>query len=167
MGIALLFLHAFAQSMYALGLSLSRRLQPFAMLNGLEDSRILVRLTDNPSSRAQQLSGTGLHSAENTAIGLTQPGALSPSNWRLSATEGKTKALAANHTACPQIADLKMGATQKQPCLNPTHPRRLRVLHRQPGKGPGNMVISGRMADVCAELERLVAREASHQNHFV
>jgi hypothetical protein len=29
--------------------------------------------------------------------------------------------------------------------------------------GAGRMVISGRMADVCAELDRLVAMEARHR----
>jgi hypothetical protein len=29
----------------------------------------------------------------------------------------------------------------------------------------GRLVISGRMADVCAELDRLVAREAAEQIH--
>ncbi|MBK6569106.1 hypothetical protein [Candidatus Aalborgicola defluviihabitans] len=41
----------------------------------------------------------------------------------------------------------------------------LRVIHLveagQPRASTGRMVISGRMADVCAELDRLVAREAA------
>ena len=42
--------------------------------------------------------------------------------------------------------------------------RPLRVVHvaedqRQPRHTAGRMVISGRMADVCAELDRLVALE--------
>ncbi len=43
--------------------------------------------------------------------------------------------------------------------------RPLRVLHvvdPAGGGGSGRMVISGRMADVCAELERLAACEARH-----
>ncbi|RYF07292.1 MAG: hypothetical protein EOO31_06955 [Comamonadaceae bacterium] len=40
--------------------------------------------------------------------------------------------------------------------------RTVRVLHRTDGSGPMRLVISGRMADVCAELDRLVAREAAH-----
>jgi hypothetical protein len=43
--------------------------------------------------------------------------------------------------------------------------RPLRVVRRvdaqQPGRHPSRMVISGRMADVCAELDRLVALEAA------
>ena len=40
--------------------------------------------------------------------------------------------------------------------------RVLRVCDAQPGPGDaGRMVISGRMADVCAELDRLAAREAA------
>ena len=33
---------------------------------------------------------------------------------------------------------------------------------QQPGRTTGRMVISGRMADVCAELDRLAALEATH-----
>ena len=44
-------------------------------------------------------------------------------------------------------------------------PAALRVLHEcDAGQGPGKagrLVISGRMADVCAELDRLAAREAA------
>lgn len=44
-------------------------------------------------------------------------------------------------------------------------PAALRVLHEcDAGQGPGHagrLVISGRMADVCAELDRLAAREAA------
>jgi len=34
---------------------------------------------------------------------------------------------------------------------------------RSPSGEMGRLVISGRMADVCAELDRLVAREAAQQ----
>lgn len=47
--------------------------------------------------------------------------------------------------------------------LPPRH-RPMRVVHVRDAsaahKGTGRMVISGRMADVCAELERLAATEA-------
>ncbi len=47
----------------------------------------------------------------------------------------------------------------------PAHPRPLRVLRvlepQQPRAAAGRMVISGRMADVCAELDRLAAAEAA------
>ena len=40
--------------------------------------------------------------------------------------------------------------------------RVVRMVDAQhPGRAPGRMVISGRMADVCAELDRLVALEAA------
>ena len=63
-------------------------------------------------------------------------------------------------------------ATHPTPCASPTarlspavtRIRSLRVLHvhesGQSAAGAGRMVISGRMADVCAELDRLVAIEA-------
>ncbi len=51
--------------------------------------------------------------------------------------------------------------------LQPTEPSRLRVLREfEPGASPacaGRMVISGRMADVCAELERMtMAQRQAH-----
>lgn len=50
-----------------------------------------------------------------------------------------------------------------QPCMQIRRPLRvLRVLESgQPRAHVGRMVISGRMADVCAELDRLAAREAA------
>ena len=37
----------------------------------------------------------------------------------------------------------------------------LRIVHSRGGKDGGTLVISGRMADVCAELDRMAAREAA------
>ena len=50
-----------------------------------------------------------------------------------------------------------------QPCLQVRRPLRVvRVVETgQPCAHVGRMVISGRMADVCAELDRLAAREAA------
>ncbi len=48
-------------------------------------------------------------------------------------------------------------------------PAALRVVRvcdtHSPSGEMGRLVISGRMADVCAELDRLVAREAAQQAH--
>ena len=45
---------------------------------------------------------------------------------------------------------------------NPRRPLRVvRVVDSQAARGAGRMVISGRMADVCAELDRLAALEAA------
>lgn len=46
------------------------------------------------------------------------------------------------------------GAHKCPPYVKPA--RAVRVVH----KGQGRMVISGRLADVCAELDRLAAQEA-------
>ena len=37
----------------------------------------------------------------------------------------------------------------------------LRIVHSRGGKDGGRLVISGRMADVCAELDRMAAKEAA------
>ena len=79
----------------------------------------------------------------------------------------------------PSISDRRscrialVNATDRTHCLtpsspfhaNPTNARPLRIVRLmevgQPPANVGRMVISGRMADVCAELDRLVAREAA------
>jgi hypothetical protein len=60
----------------------------------------------------------------------------------------------------PPVSKVTPSVTQA-PCL-----KVLRV--RESGDGPqtsGRMVISGRMADVCAELDRLAALEMRHLSH--
>jgi len=68
-------------------------------------------------------------------------------------------------------------AVRSAPCALPSHSKaqltkrqpNLRVVHvhesGQSTAGAGRMVISGRMADVCAELDRLVAMEARYRPH--
>lgn len=62
--------------------------------------------------------------------------------------------------ACAPRAALKPAAAQARP---------LRVLRMVDADAPkpmgGRMVISGRLADVCAELDRLAALEESRQTH--
>ncbi len=53
------------------------------------------------------------------------------------------------------------GPTRSEPCQRPL--RVLRVVDGRCGSPEaGRMVISGRMADVCAELDRLAALETRH-----
>ena len=53
----------------------------------------------------------------------------------------------------------------RSPILRPLPPHRLKIVRAlEPGVGAGyagRMVISGRMADVCAELDRMTQRETS------
>ena len=55
--------------------------------------------------------------------------------------------------ATPSEQDAPAGSKQT---LKP-----LRIVHSRGGKDGGRLVISGRMADVCAELDRIAAREAA------
>ena len=72
---------------------------------------------------------------------------------------------------------LRMVRPVNRPAITPrpvtsicaTRPAPLRVVRvcdsHSPSGEMGRLVISGRMADVCAELDRLVAREAAQQIH--
>lgn len=65
--------------------------------------------------------------------------------------------VAAARVEPPMAADIVVATApvQARPAL-----RVLKVVDGAPRQCAGRMVISGRMADVCAELDRLVAREA-------
>ncbi|WP_293601982.1 MULTISPECIES: hypothetical protein [unclassified Polaromonas] len=72
----------------------------------------------------------------------------------------KTTVAGAHHAA----------VTNHKPCqtvAKATSPRRLKIVREfEAGVSPscaGRMVISGRMADVCAELDRMAQREAAVQ----
>ena len=54
-------------------------------------------------------------------------------------------------------------AAAQTPASAPRRLRVVRVLEEPSAISAGRMVISGRMADVCAELERLAALEADHE----
>ena len=68
---------------------------------------------------------------------------------------------AVRSTPCPLPSHSKAKPGQRQPSLRVVH------VHEtgQSAAGAGRMVISGRMADVCAELDRLVAMEARYRPH--
>lgn len=63
----------------------------------------------------------------------------------------------------PAVRSSSVAATATRHCAKRAMP--LRVLHEvehgMPRSSTGRLVISGRMADVCAELDRLVEREAA------
>lgn len=63
------------------------------------------------------------------------------------------------------VAKIPMGiALQGQrDAASPVPLRVLRVVDKDQPAATGRLVISGRMADVCAELDRLAAREAAFQ----
>jgi hypothetical protein len=76
-------------------------------------------------------------------------------------------AQASHHSRTPNsIAHKPMAARAKAiyhgqtPAARPLRIERI-VESGQPASQVGRMVMSGRMADVCAELDRLVAREAA------
>jgi hypothetical protein len=64
---------------------------------------------------------------------------------------------------CPTMAGV---LAAKKPVAQAPTLRVLRVAESEPRSDcAGRMVISGRMADVCAELDRLVAMEAAQGRH--
>ena len=68
---------------------------------------------------------------------------------------------AARHSLCTPPVPVNAKPTTRAPSL-----RVLRIQETgQTGPSAGRMFISGRMADVCAELDRLVAIEAQHHTN--
>lgn len=81
----------------------------------------------------------------------------------LVAAPGPSRPAAAPVFVAPH-ADLARPAAQKGTCARAQRPLRVVRVMDKPGShaggAAGRMVISGRMADVCAELDRLAAMEA-------
>jgi hypothetical protein len=61
----------------------------------------------------------------------------------------------------PSAKALAPIATVNRAPVNPRPLRVLRVVDNQNRSAGGRMVISGRMADVCAELDRMAGKEAA------
>jgi hypothetical protein len=85
---------------------------------------------------------------------------------RFLASESAAPALMATSVTQPSNRTANTGQvpnTASLPCIQTRRPLRVvRVMESgQPRAHVGRMVISGRMADVCAELDRLAAREAA------
>jgi len=72
---------------------------------------------------------------------------------------GRGDALAPPARAPRQVADLRQPVPVR--AARPARLRVVRVFEGPHAAGAGRMVISGRMADVCAELERLAALETA------
>jgi hypothetical protein len=69
--------------------------------------------------------------------------------------------LSAGRPARPETRSPLRAPQAERRQVRPARPLRVvRVLEAHSRGGAGRMVISGRMAEVCAELERLAAREA-------
>ena len=65
--------------------------------------------------------------------------------------------VAGGQPGCPPYAQADARSTRRVGTGVPTSRGHVRVIH----KSPGRLVISGRLADVCAELDRLAALEAA------
>jgi hypothetical protein len=103
------------------------------------------------------------------------PGVLAPLQglWRWfipATTQGRPPQASMDMRAC-EVATHSIAINTRCTRVDPKNlsklsgPRPLRIVRvLEAGQAPANvgrMVISGRMADVCAELDRLAAREAS------
>ncbi len=66
------------------------------------------------------------------------------------------------HTPCPAAARYNTALTKRRPADKVMPLRVLRVVDSaMPRSSVGRLVISGRMADVCAALDRMVERESA------
>ena len=88
-----------------------------------------------------------------TASGRRQTSPPKGRHLYVAASKPIQKGETADLFATPSEQDAPAGSKQT---LKP-----LRIVHSRGGKDGGRLVISGRMADVCAELDRMAAREAA------
>jgi len=80
----------------------------------------------------------------------------------LAARNARTPTRPIRASFAPRLDAIHVEPVQRRTMAAPMPLRVLRVVDKdQPRSSTGRMVISGRMADVCAELDRLAAREAA------
>jgi hypothetical protein len=90
---------------------------------------------------------------------------------RLPTSRGQATFVGESSSFAPDSVALQNQAARRGNTMRARHAQRrpLRVVRiMEAGQAPalvGRMVISGRMADVCAELDRLVACEAARQRN--
>jgi hypothetical protein len=78
-----------------------------------------------------------------------------PAVFTMRRSRSRRRAAAASSHAAAQMALPQ----QAEPACS--QPRILRIVQREPRKQPECLMISGRMADVCAALERMAANESA------
>jgi hypothetical protein len=100
---------------------------------------------------------------------ITSPAKLQPSTERLTQhrTGNSMAGITRRAQQRPALGSKPLTCFQaRNHALQSQAPSRLRVLREfEPGASPacaGRMVISGRMADVCAELERMSQKQRAH-----
>ncbi|MBI2725310.1 MAG: hypothetical protein HYX42_03580 [Polaromonas sp.] len=117
------------------------------LLAPLQDLVALFSPIRHASASAPSCSGTNSKAIRPISSGATR--AMDKASWRATAS----------------VVAAQTGHDAEKSALRPAAPNRLRVLRAfDPGIAPscaGRMVISGRMADVCAELDRMTKKEAS------
>lgn len=141
MAMALLTISSLSQPVRALGRWFSRNLP-------------------NAGSQASRTSSP-VASALRSATAQRGPAVHRPGLWMASpgscvAADGCSRAAAnaERFDAVAPIATLRPAASPR---------RTVRVVRHTNAGDPSRLMISGRMADVCAELDRLVAREAAQR----
>ena len=108
---------------------------------------LVVSHTEVPLTQAAQ------DGVATTVSGRKQTSTLKGRHLHVAASKPIQKGETADLFATPSEQDTPTGSKQT---LKP-----LRIVHSRGGKDGGRLVISGRMADVCAELDRMAAREAA------
>ena len=63
-------------------------------------------------------------------------------------------------------AQLNLPWLAEDETTSPATPRLLKIVQREPRKQPECLLISGRMADVCAALERMERNESGQADHI-
>ncbi|NMM90246.1 hypothetical protein B2J88_38955 [Rhodococcus sp. SRB_17] len=137
MGIALLAASAFVHPLHALGLWWRRQRTHAAAPACRAAGPSVARHAPHPGAALRHAAGTTVSDAATAAEKRAQP--------------------------CATAASESARAALPASVVRATGPHRaVRVLRRSGTGGTDRLVISGRMADVCAELDRLAAREMLH-----
>ena len=85
------------------------------------------------------------------------------SSKRQTSRRSAGRSTSANQT---NSAQLNLPWLAEEDTTSPATPRLLKIVQREPRKQPECLLISGRMADVCAALERMERSELGQDDHI-
>ena len=85
------------------------------------------------------------------------------SSKRQTSRRSAGRSTSANQT---NSAQLNLPWLAEEDTTSPATPRLLKIVQREPRKQPECLLISGRMADVCAALERMERSESGQADHI-
>ena len=116
------------------------------------------------SANNNRLSSTAQNEQADFSNHYSNVFTMRKSSKRQTSRRGAGRAISANQTSSDQLS--LPWLADEETTTPAAAPRLLKIVQREPRKQPECLLISGRMADVCAALERMERTESGQADHI-